>query len=534
MSEITHTEPAETAPPPAAASAGRAIALAAALIMIGNLSSRFLGFVRDSVIAGRFGVTVEMDLYRVLSAVPTQIYDFLVGGLVSAALIPVLSDYAEAEDWPNLWRLVSAMLTLLALALALIGGLVWLFAAPISRFMTADLVTTPALAATATTMLRVMIAAVVFMGLSGLLTGLLQSQRRFLLPAFTTSVFNLGIIAVVLLAGGSSIQTLAWGMLAGAVGQMVLQTPALRGARLRPSLDLSHPGLRRIGKLYAPVALGICFSVIGTTVDRRLAGFVGGGAATYMGYATTLIQLTLGLVSAAISLAILPTLSRMDSAGDQDGFRRVLGMGIKTVLLLITPAMVILAVLGEPVLRLILQHGVFTAENTRITALVLLIYVPSLVAAAVDQQLIFAFYARKHTLLPNLVQGLAVAGYLIVALASYRAWGVYGLVAANVVQWFVHVLAMIVLAHRRLDVFAGQGLGAALAKLLAAAGAMALVCWGLVRVLPAAPTRANALLALLAAGGLGSLAYGAVLWGLKFDALRFFTGAVGARLRRGR
>lgn len=534
MSEIAHPEPAETAPPSPAAGAGRAIALAAALIMVGNLASRILGFVRESVVAGRFGVTVEIELFRVISAVPTQLYDFLVGGLVSAALVPVLSDYAEAEDWPNLWRLISTMLTLLALALGLLGGLIWLFAAPVSTFMAGDLIATPELAATAAGLLRLMIAAVVFMGLSGLLTGLLQAQRRFLLPAFTTSVFNLGMIAVVLLASGATVRTLAWGMLAGALAQMLLQTPGLRGARLRPCLDLAHPGVRRIGKLYAPVALGICFSLIGTTVDRRLAAFVGGGAAVYMGYATTLIQFTLGLVSAAISLAILPTLSRMDSAGDQEGFRRVLGMGIKTVLLLITPAIVVLAVLGEPVIRLMFEHGAFTAANTRVTALVLLVYVPSLLAAAVDQQLIFAFYARKHTLLPNLVQGVAVAAYLIVALASYRAWGVYGLVAANVAQWFVHVAAMLVLAQRRLDVFAGQRLGAALAKLVAAAAAMAAVCWLVAGALPSAPTKANALLALLVAGGLSSLVYAAALWRLKFDALQFFAGALGKRLRRGR
>jgi len=178
------------------------------------------------------------------------------------------------------------------------------------------------------------------------------------------------------------------------------------------------------------------------------------------------------------------------------------------------------------------ERGEFTPENTRVTALLLLAYLPSLLAAAVDQPLIFAFYARKHTLLPNMVQGAAVAAYLAVAFASYRAWGMYGLVAGNVAQWIVHALIMIGLAHRQLNVFAEQRMGAALAKIGLAAGAMAGVCWGLARLVPAGPGKASALLSLVVAGGLSSLVYGGLLWWLKLDALRFFGAAVGKKFKK--
>jgi putative peptidoglycan lipid II flippase len=521
----------EIAPAPASG-VGRGIAIAAALIMVGNLTSRIFGLIREIAINSQFGVTNDVDVYRILSSVPTQIYDFLVGGLVSAALIPVLSDYVEQDDQPNLWRLISTVLTLLLAALAVIGGAIWLFAGPISRFMATESIATPELAASATRMLRIMTVAVAFMGMSGLLTGLLQAQRRFLLPAFTTSVFNIGMIAVIVLGSSGNAVTLAWGMLVGAVGQMALQLPGLRGARLRPLLDLQHPGVRRVGKLYAPVAIGICFSLVGTLIDRKLADKVSETAAAYMANATTLIQFTLGLVAAAISLAILPTLSRLSTSQDEAGFRRVLGMGLKTVVLIIVPAMVVLAILGRPIIRLMFERGEFTPENTRVTALLLLAYLPSLLAAAVDQPLIFAFYARKHTLLPNLVQGAAVVAYLAVAFASYRAWGIYGLVAGNVAQWIIHALIMIGLAHRQLNVFAEQRMGAALAKIGLAATAMAGVCWALARLVPPGTGKATALLTLVVAGGLSSLVYGGLLWWLKLDALRFFGTAVGKRFRK--
>ncbi|HYF63350.1 MAG TPA: lipid II flippase MurJ, partial [Herpetosiphonaceae bacterium] len=168
--QISETAPAIGAPDAAPASnVGRGIAIAAALIMVGNLASRIFGLIRETVINGQFGVTNDVAVYRILSAVPTQIYDFLIGGLVSAALIPVLSDYVEHDDQSNLWRLTSTVLTILLGALAVIGGAIWLFAGPISQFMASERITTPELAASASAMLRIMTVAVAFMGLSGLL-----------------------------------------------------------------------------------------------------------------------------------------------------------------------------------------------------------------------------------------------------------------------------------------------------------------------------------------------------------------------------
>lgn len=527
--------PAEGAPlepaPLTSANVGKGIAIAALLIMVGNLASRIFGLVRESAITARFGTSFQTDLYSILSAVPNQLYDFLVGGLVSAALVPVLSDYVDQHDRANFHRLLSTIFTILFSVLAVFGSLIWVFAGAISRFLAPKLVSDPVNAALAISMLRYMMVAVLFMAVSGLLTGLLQAQRRFLLPAFTTSVFNIGIIVTVWFVGGDA-RVLAVGMLVGAIAQVILQSPGLRGVRLRPTLDLQHPGVRRIGRLYAPVALGISFSLIGTTIDRQLADSVGSNAASYMRNATTLVQFALGLVAAAISIAILPTLSRLNTEGDEDGFRRILGLGLKTVVLLIVPIMVILGVLGRPVIRIMFERGAFTPENTRITALALLAYLPSILAAAIDQPLIFAFYARKRTLLPNIVQGIAIVAYFAVALSTYKQWGMYGLIAGNVVQLSVHALVMAILAHRQLNIFAGQAMLSAFAKVTLAAGAMIGVCWGIMQIMPVVTSMSSALLTLIVAGGISGMVYLGLLWWLKLDALAYFTNSIMRRFKR--
>jgi len=137
-------------------------------------------------------------------------------------------------------------------------------------------------------------------------------------------------------------------------------------------LDLRHPGVRRILFLYAPVALGIGFSIAGTVLDRSLASGLGEAAISTQRFATTLIQFPLGLVAAAVSFAVLPTLSRQASAGDDDAFRTTLAMGMKVVLLLILPAAAGLAALAFPITASIFQRGKFDAADTATTARALL------------------------------------------------------------------------------------------------------------------------------------------------------------------
>jgi putative peptidoglycan lipid II flippase len=508
-------------------SAVRSVAVAALLIAFGNIASRVVGFIREPTIAFFFGRGIEVDAFQLAWTVPSTIYDLLIAGAVSAALVPVLSEYAEGER-DEFWRLVSGVLSIALAALTALAALaVW--QAPLLVAAMAG----PAQAEIqilATPLVRLLMPAVLLMGLSGLATAVLHAQQRFLLPAFTMVVFNLGmVLGVVLLHARLGINSLAAGALLGALGQVALQLPGLRGARLRPAaLAQPHPALRRILRLYAPVALGIAFSVIGTLIDRRLAaGFE--AALSTMRYATTLIQLPLGLVASAVALAVLPTLSRQSAAADEASFRATLAMGLKVVLLLILPATAGLAALAQPIVALVFERGAFTAADSAATALALLLYLPGLPAAAIDQVLIFAFYARKNTLTPNLIQGAAIGVYLLVALPLLRLTelGFLALVLGNAAQWLGHALIAYLLLARAVPL-GGLRLGEAAAKGALAAGLMALTMLGLAALGAGLPP-----LALVAlAGGGGAAVYLALGAALRLEALGFFVDALRARLGR--
>lgn len=513
---------------------GRGIALAAGIIAVGNIVSSILGMVRNSVIARLFGGTPLSSGYYIASAVPNTLYDLLVGGLVSAALVPVFSELAE-HDERELGRVAGVIFSFLTLVMTLAAMAVWLLAPRLGSLLTSNAANGQQIAPYTITLIRWMAPALVFMALTGLLTGLSQARRRFVLPALAIGLFNIGMIVCGLaLHRQLGVRSLALGMVVGAGAQAALLAQGLRAFPLRLNLDLGHPAVRRILRLYAPVALGIGFSVLGTVIDRRLASGVATGAAAIMGYATTLIQFGLGVITSAIALAALPTLSRQSvDPNDLPAYRRTLAWSLKSVLLLILPAAVGLAVLAEPIVRVIFQHGAFTPSDARLTTVALLLYAPSMIAAAIDQPLIFAFYARKNTLLPNLVQGAAIATYLFVAWALVRSLGMWGLILGNVAQWSMHALIMLVLAQRQVQALTGQRLGEALAKGILASAGMGLVLWGSNQLWRGVSSGFGlSLLHLAVNGALGIGVYAALAATLRIEAWAVF--ASGLRNRLGR
>ncbi|MBU1878622.1 MAG: murein biosynthesis integral membrane protein MurJ, partial [Chloroflexi bacterium] len=438
------------------------IARAATIIALGNILSRVLGLVREQVIAALFGATAVTDAFTVAGNIHTVIYDLLVGGMLSAALVPVFSDYAD--DPAELGRVTSVIATVIGLMMTIVAVVLMAGAPLLVQLMGPGF--DAATQALAVDLVRIVLPAVVFMGLSGVFMAVLYAREVFTYPAFAAAAFNGGIIlGALVLTSGLGPMSLAVGVLLGALAQMVLQVPGLwtQRVQIRPALrgSLSHPAVRRILRLYAPIGAGLVVSQVGVVIDRNLASQTGAGGMAAMRFGTTLIQLPLGLVAAAVSLAVLPTLARYAAAADGlTRFKDALAVGIKLVILTILPATVGLIVLREPIVRLLFQHGAFDAAATQRTALVFLCYAPQLPFAALDMLLIFAFYARKNTLLPALVGVLTVEIYVIVALGLTNALGhdVTWLALANAVQNSAHGLIMFAFLVWILGDLGGRGI----------------------------------------------------------------------------
>ena len=535
------------------------VAKAAGILSLGNVASRVLGLVRETVKADLFGASPYVSAFEVAAIVPTIIYDLLIGGLLSSALVPVFSDYVAPEKRQELWRIFSLVLSLAVVTLATIVIFLEIFAPQVAWLLGGGF--EPQVQAVTTKMIRIILPAVLFFGLSGIVTGLLYTLKRFTYPAFGAAIYNAGIItAALLLADRINIYSLGLGILLGAILQLAIQLPDLRDVRFSFSLDLSHPALRRIVGLYLPVILGLVVSNIGIAIDRNLASRTGGESIAWMQFATRLIQLPIGLISAAVSLAILPTLSQYGSeaASDQcqtsniqcptsnvkrqtsnvkyetSEFQRTLALGLKMVLVAIIPATVGLFVLATPIVSLLYQHGNFDARDTVQTAMALRYYLLGLTFAAIDLPLVFAFYARKDTLTPALVGVLGVVVYLIVALSLIRPLGMIGLILANSTQLTVHALTMLVLIQRRLGGLGGHGIMTlafkALFASLAMGGATYLTLSGLQTALDA-NTLVGKLVIVGGAGGVGVIIYLGMIVVLRVEEARLVAEAIWRKVR---
>ncbi|MBC8448634.1 MAG: murein biosynthesis integral membrane protein MurJ [Chloroflexi bacterium] len=512
--------PAAAVTPPADQPAP-SLARSATVLSLGNVASRALGLVRETVIADYFGATGAVSAFRLAARVPTMIYDLLVGGMLSAALVPVLSDYARPSRREELWQVASVVISFVAVVLAAIVVAVELLAEPLAYLLGTGL--TPELQAVTARSLRIIAPTVLIFGCAGFLTALLYALNRFTFPAIAAAVFNLGIIvAAPLLAGRLDIYSLAVGILAGSLAQLLIQLPGLRDARLRFGWDLRHPALRYIGKLYLPVAVGLVVGQLQVVIDGNLATHTGERSVAWMQNATTLREFPLGLVSVAISLAALPALSRFAADGDWQGYRRTLARGLRLVLVLTMPAAFGLFALAQPAVQLIFEHGEFTAFDTLWTSRALWGYIPGLLFAAVDWPLNYAYYARQDTRTPTLV-GIAAAGvYLVVALALLRPLGMIGLVLADSAKHTFHAFAMLALLRRDVGHLGGQRVVSTTLKALAASAVMGGVIWLALPPLHGwlgTGTFWHELLLVAVAGGLGVVVYGGLLALLRVEEL---------------
>ena len=534
------------------ASTDAILARAALVLLLGNVLSRILGLVREQTIAYLFGVSGAASSYVAASQVPTMLFDLLLGGAVTAALVPVFTEYARNNR--EFSALFGAMLALAAVTLGGMVVLLSLFAEPLVRVLVpgfgselANQCFISSLPAAATVaagsellaqtvwLTRLALPAAAFLGLSGVVNAALYAGRKPHYPAFCAAVYNLGIIlTALLLVGRLGIASLAVGVLAGSVGQLIFQLPGLWRMGLRPRLAFTHPAVPRILRLYTPVFAGLIITQLAIVLDRNLASCTGHDSIAAMNYATRLVQLPLGLVGSAIALAVLPLLAAKSGNRDLANFRRILSQGVRLILLLMLPLFALMLVWHREIVELVYQRGAFDAADTSATGLALLLYSLQLPLTGLDQLFIFAYYARKNTRTPVLVGILGIGFYLAVALPLLGPLGMPGLVLANSVQNAGHALVMLWLLNRMLGGVGGEGFGRFMATIGACAILVALAGGGMLFVQSnlAGEAGTAGLLALVVGGGAALLlAYLGLLRLFKLPELALLAAMAPASLR---
>jgi putative peptidoglycan lipid II flippase len=477
----------------------------AALVAAGILVSRILGFVRDAVLAHVLGTTVAAGALRAALRIPNLLQNLFGEGALSASFIPVYARLrAEGRDAEAV-RTAGAVLALLALLSATIVALGVTFAGPLVTLLTPGF-DAPTRALT-TTLVRIMFPGVGLLVLSAWCLGILNSHRRFFLSYASPALWNVAIIAMVLLGERTALEDgarlFAWGALLGSVLQLGVQLPGVlalvRG--VRPVPDTSSEPVRTVLRNFAPALGSRGVAQVSGFIDLQIASLVSAGAVAALGLAQSITMLPVSLFGMAVTASELPAMSAVggDPATRHAALRARLDASQRRIAFFVVPSAIAFVALGDAIAATLYRSGRFGADDARWVWGILAGAAIGLLASTIARLTSSAFFALQDTRTPlriaivRVVLGVALAWFaatMLPRLLGLEArWGAAGLTAAGGIAGWIEL----VLLRRALGARIGgvPALGGALLSLYGAALMAAGATWGL-RVLAVptgAPTR---------------------------------------------
>ena len=413
----------------------RSLAGTAGIIGIATFGSRILGFIRDMILARLLGASASADAFFVAYRIPNLLRELLAEGSMSAAFIPVFTEYHTLRSKRETWELVSAAFTTL-LSIVTMITLVGIVVAPTIVWLLAPgFHEDPTKLQLTTLLTQVMFPYLIFISLAALTMGILNSLRAFAAPALAPVFFNICVIASALFLApllDEPVFGVAIGVVIGGLAQLVIQLPGVqkRGLLFQWRFEPGHPGIKKIGWLLVPSLLGTSATQINVTVSTILASYFEGGP-TYLFYGMRLIQFPLGIFGVALATAILPTLSMHAAKGSLDELKETVGFGLRMIAFIILPAMAGLILLRVPIIHLFFEHGAFSAVDTAGTAAALLAYAVGLWAFAGTRIVVSVFYSMQDTKTPAIAAVIAMFLNILLALSLMGPLGHAGLALAT-------------------------------------------------------------------------------------------------------
>jgi putative peptidoglycan lipid II flippase len=427
----------------------------ASLVMIAALiASRILGWLRLSVIGATFGETPQLDAFWAAFRIPNALFELLVAGALASAFIPVFAGYLAKERENEAWHVASSVMNVLVLSLVVLSGVMWL-AAP---WIVPTLIVSPSFAARpgqldlTIELTRIMLLSPIFMGLSSLVTGVLQSYRQFLAGAIAPLVYNgVQILFALFASPFVGIHALAYGVVAGAAMMFLVQVPELtfRRTKYQLTFDLGHAGVREIFLLAGPRTLALGAVQIVFFVDTYLASGMRPGSLTALNYAFQLMLLPLGVFSIAISAAVFPTLSHYASLGQAVKMREALQQAIRWILFLTLPTAILMVVLRRPIVNLLFQYGEFGPDARELVQAAFLFYALGLAGHALVQILARAYYASRDTTTPVALTLISIGANVVLSVTLAPIMGINGLALANSIATLAEAALLLILLAPR-------------------------------------------------------------------------------------
>ncbi|MFA7377451.1 MAG: murein biosynthesis integral membrane protein MurJ [Patescibacteria group bacterium] len=410
------------------------ITLAAALVATSSLLSRVLGVLRDRILAGAFGAGVALDNYYAAFRIPDLIFNLVVLGALSAGFIPVFTNLIKKRKEQKgknneAWRLVNNLLNSLLILLTLLSVAGIIFSDNLTRLITPGFELEQQQEVAALT--RIMFLSPIFLGLSGIMGGVLQSFKRFLVYSLTPIFYNLGIIIGALyfvniwgLAG------LAWGVVLGSFLHFVIQLPTVYnlGFRYRAIISWRDKSIRKIAVMMVPRTMSLAISQINLVVITVIASSLESGSLTAFNFANNLQAFPVGIFGISFAIAAFPVLA--ENANNYQKLTSNFSKTMRRILFFVVPATVLIVALRAQIVRVVLGTGNFDWRSTFMTMDALGFFALSLFAQATIPLLTRMYYAKHNSKTPFYFGLISIAVNIVLSVYFGKSMGVAGLALA--------------------------------------------------------------------------------------------------------
>jgi len=423
---------------------------AALLLMLAMLASRMMGYVREAYIAWAFGAGPTTDAYVAAFTLPDFLFYLVAGGSISITFVAMFSRYLAEDKEDVAERVMSIVVTTLVAffgVLVLLG--IWLAPRFVPWWFPGFNHQQVQLCVELT---RILLPAQIFFLVGGVVSAVLQTHRRFLLPAMAPLIYTAAIIAGgVTLSGRIGIASLAWGAVVGSfAGPFLLNgAGALRtGMRYRPSFDITHPGFREWLWKSIPLMLGVSLVVADDWILRYFASEAAGDI-TRLNYAKRLLQVPIGVLGQAVGVASLPFFARLFSERKMAEFAVTVNRSISRLAALCLLATSWMVAAALPIVEIAFQRGHFHHVDAQQTAIYFGWFSLALVFWAVQGLYARAFYAAHDMWRPMTAGTVVTLISLPIYWFMFHHHGVVGLAVASNIGIFMHTVTLAVMLHQQ-------------------------------------------------------------------------------------
>lgn len=432
--------------------AGKKLIKSSVIVMLFIIGGKVLALVRDSLIAAKFGATYVTDIYNFALGMVYLLTTISYG--LTTTFIPLNSEHIENSTIKERNKFVNNVINIASFFTIILTAVLIIFSKQIIYIFAHGFTSNNVVFSQSVEIIRIMFLSLIFVTLGSVVTGVLQSHKRFYEPAAMALVSNLVyIVYLVFLTSKYGIKGFAVATVIGFFAQFVINVPKYRKLKYRYKfvMNFKDSNVRQLFRLMIPVVISTSVVQLNLFVNRCFANNIYFGAVTVLDYSNKVSTLAYEVFAIGIAMIVYPTLSELAVKKDVLKYKKSLVSAINTIMIIMIPASVAIGVLRDPLINLIFRRGAFTAQAASLTSSALLFYCPAMIAYGIRDILNKAFYSVKDAKTPMSNSFVGIIINIIINFAIIKYMKVSGLALATTISAAVTTLLMMWKLNKKLS-----------------------------------------------------------------------------------